>query len=191
MTPTLLRLLACAAAVGGIAAGTIVFDVSLHQLSSVGAGTKQSSAAERGPHVELVPHWIIRDVQLRPGARRVEIGVYDHNLTKSECLALVDAYASGVGTGGVAVWGNGSGPTTDRQCGGPEGLQDPLAPYDPACASALCIGHFNINPPDYYFLGMMELRLGSCARRTKGNATLHECEEEAKRNVALDTRNVE
>jgi hypothetical protein len=89
------------------------------------------------------------------------------------------------------VWGVGSGPTRDQPCGGPEGLQDPLAPYDPACASALCIGHFNSDPPDYYFLGMTELRFGSCARRTKGIATIHQCAEEAEHNVALDKRNVE
>jgi hypothetical protein len=87
MTPTLWRLLVCAAALGGIAAGVVMFDVPLRQLTSVRAGAKQNSAVERTSRVGLVPHWIIRDEQLRPDARRVEIGVYDRNLTKSECLA--------------------------------------------------------------------------------------------------------
>jgi hypothetical protein len=63
----------------------------------------------------LVPHWVARDRALgaiKPGAHTVDIDVSDRNIT-AECAALVNAYAWRAGTGRVAVWQPGSGPSAD------------------------------------------------------------------------------
>jgi hypothetical protein len=60
MTPTLCKLLACAAALGGIVAGVIVFDLPRYQRGSFQA-EQQKPTAQASPHRALVPHRVVRD----------------------------------------------------------------------------------------------------------------------------------
>jgi hypothetical protein len=87
----------------------------------------------------LVPHRVTRDQALRPGAHTVDVDVYDRTITKADCAALMNAYASRAGTGRVAVWRPGSGPTADA------------AGSNIDHASSLCLCHFGSEPPECYF----------------------------------------
>lgn len=140
MASTFWRLLICAAALGGIAAGMIVF--GLPHFGGDALQVKRTPVTQPQPPRGLVPHRVARDEALgevKPGAHTVDIDVYDHNITKAECTALVNEYASRAGTGRVAVWQPGSGPTADAAGSNID--------HD----AALCLCHFDRDPPECYF----------------------------------------
>jgi hypothetical protein len=117
---------------------------------------RHQPVAQALPPRALVPHRVARDQALRPGAHTVDIDVYDRNITKTECAALVDAYASGAGTGRVAVWRPSSGPSADAA-----GSNIDEAP-------ALCLCHFASDPPECYFHLTDASELSSNTRAHRG-----------------------
>lgn len=141
MTTTLWRLLVCAAALGGIAAGMIMFDLPRPGRDALQA-VRRPLVIQTPSTRALVPHWVARDRALgaiKPGAQTVDINVYARNITKAECAALMNAYAWRAGTGRVAVWQPGSGPSADA------------AGSNIDHNSALCLCHFDRDPPECYF----------------------------------------